>query len=68
MGDKMSARGIEPDERKIEHSAMDGSGESHPYPAVLSYRSAPLHRGLSPAELLMNHKLPPSPPCYTEIK
>lgn len=42
--------------------------KSDPYLALLSYRSAPLDCGQSPAELLMNRKLCTTLPCYTEVK
>lgn len=42
--------------------------QSDPYLALLSYRTAPLDCGLSPAELLMNRKLHTTLPCYAESK
>uniref|UniRef100_A0A1A8FRD6 Integrase catalytic domain-containing protein n=1 Tax=Nothobranchius korthausae TaxID=1143690 RepID=A0A1A8FRD6_9TELE len=41
---------------------------SDPYLALLSYRTAPLDCGLSPAELLMSRKLRTTLPCYEAIK
>lgn len=42
--------------------------QSDPYLALLSYRTAPLDCGLSPAELLMSRKLHTTLPCYAESK
>ncbi|KAL7836399.1 hypothetical protein AOLI_G00276830 [Acnodon oligacanthus] len=41
--------------KELLRKAMDGNGDA--YLALLSYRASPLEHGMSPAELLMGHKL-----------
>lgn len=44
------------------------TSKSDPYLDLLSYRTAPLEFGLSPAELLMNSRLRTTLPSYKDIK